>query len=69
MERLKPGYIAATIEWFRLYKIPDGKPENKFAFNGEAKNAAFAANIIEETHKAWVELSTKVIPNDKNLAW
>lgn len=28
----------ATYEWFKIYKIPDGKPENKFAFNGEAKN-------------------------------
>jgi hypothetical protein len=28
----------ATNEWFRIYKIPAGKPENQFAFNGEAKN-------------------------------
>jgi inorganic pyrophosphatase len=33
-----PGQLAATNEWFRIYKIPDGKPENTFAFNGEAKN-------------------------------
>lgn len=33
----KPGYLEATIEWFRLYKVPDGKPENRFAFNGEFK--------------------------------
>lgn len=33
----KPGYLEATIEWFRLYKVPDGKPENGFAFNGEFK--------------------------------
>jgi hypothetical protein len=33
-----PGLIRATNEWFRIYKIPDGKPENQFAFSGEAKN-------------------------------
>lgn len=30
--------LQATHEWFRIYKIPDGKPENKFAFDGEPKN-------------------------------
>ena len=28
----------ATVDWFRIYKVPAGKPENEFAFNGEAKN-------------------------------
>jgi len=32
------GLLQATNEWFRIYKIPTGKPENQFAFNGEAKN-------------------------------
>lgn len=34
----KPGYLEATIDWFRCYKVPDGKPENQFAFNGEFKD-------------------------------
>jgi len=34
----KPGYLEATVDWFRLYKVPDGKPENQFAFNGEFKD-------------------------------
>ena len=38
VERHLPGLIRATNEWFRIYKIPDGKPENQFAFSGEAKN-------------------------------
>ena len=42
VERLMPGLLKATVEWFRIYKIPDGKPENQFAFNGEAKNREFA---------------------------
>lgn len=38
VERLKPGYLEATVDWFRRYKVPDGKPENKFAFNDEFKD-------------------------------
>jgi hypothetical protein len=38
VERLKPGYLEATVDWFRRYKVPDGKPENEFAFNAEFKN-------------------------------
>ena len=63
-----PGYLRATVEWFRIYKIPDGKPENQFAFDGEAKNAEFALKVIEETHKHWVALTTKEAPNSEGLA-
>lgn len=38
VRKLKPGYLEATLDWFRMYKVPDGKPENQFAFNGEFKN-------------------------------
>ena len=38
VKKYKPGYLEATINWFRFYKIPEGKPENQFAFNGEFKN-------------------------------
>lgn len=40
VERHLPGLLRATNEWFRIYKIPDGKPENQFAFSGECKNKA-----------------------------
>lgn len=48
VEKHFPGLLKGTIEWFKIYKIPDGKPENQFAFNGEAKPAAYAYNIVEE---------------------
>lgn len=41
VQRLKPGYLEATVDWFRRYKVPDGKPENQFAFNGEFKDKVF----------------------------
>ncbi|XP_017475515.1 PREDICTED: inorganic pyrophosphatase isoform X3 [Rhagoletis zephyria] len=59
VDKYFPGLLRATVEWFKIYKIPDGKPENKFAFNGDAKCAAFANNIIEETNKFWKGLITK----------
>lgn len=48
--------MKATIEWFKIYKIPDGKPENQFAFNGEAKSREFALSIIDEVHEHWQHL-------------
>nr|AEI91122.1 inorganic pyrophosphatase [Rhipicephalus microplus] len=56
IEKHMPGLLKATTEWFRIYKIPDGKPENQFAFNGEAKNKEFAEKVIAETHEFWKAL-------------
>lgn len=46
----------------RIYKIPDGKPENTFAFSGEAKNKKYATEIIHECHEAWRRLITGESP-------
>merc|ERR1712063_16850 len=56
LENLKPGYLADTRKWFRTYKVPDGKPENNFAFDGEYKDKAFADKIIEECYQQWKQL-------------
>jgi len=56
VERVMPGFLDTTREWFRIYKIPDGKPENKFAFDGEFQDAEFANKIISETHEYWKHL-------------
>jgi inorganic pyrophosphatase len=63
VEKHLPGLLRATNEWFRIYKIPDGKPENVFAFNGEAKNKTYALQVIEETHQSWKKLIEGQIPN------
>ena len=51
-----PGLLRATNEWFRIYKIPDGKPENQFAFSGECKNKKYAEEVIGECAEAWDKL-------------
>ncbi|XP_055152826.1 inorganic pyrophosphatase 2, mitochondrial isoform X4 [Symphalangus syndactylus] len=59
VKKFKPGYLEATLNWFRLYKVPDGRPENQFAFNGEFKNKAFALEVIKSTHQRWKALLMK----------
>jgi inorganic pyrophosphatase len=48
--------LAAVRQWFRLYKTPDGKPENTFAFNGEYQGRDYALRIIEEVHGTYKDL-------------
>ncbi|XP_061441473.1 inorganic pyrophosphatase 2, mitochondrial isoform X3 [Rhineura floridana] len=59
VRKFKPGYLEATVDWFRLYKVPDGKSENQFAFNGTFKDKAFAFEIIQSTHEYWKALLHK----------
>ncbi|KAK4128740.1 pyrophosphatase-domain-containing protein [Parathielavia appendiculata] len=58
VERHLPGLLRATNEWFRIYKIPDGKPENQFAFTGECKNKKYAMDVVRECNEAWEKLIT-----------
>ena len=58
VERHLPGLLRASNEWFRIYKIPDGKPENQFAFSGECKNKKYATDIVRECAEAWERLIT-----------
>ncbi|CAH0763720.1 unnamed protein product [Diatraea saccharalis] len=51
-----PGLLRATVEWFRLYKVPDGKPINKFAFDGEAKGKEFAYKVVDEVSLHFVDV-------------
>ena len=62
VERHLPGLLRATNEWFRIYKIPDGKPENQFAFSGECKNRKYAMDVVRECAEAWEKLITGKTP-------
>ncbi|RHY28867.1 hypothetical protein DYB32_005640 [Aphanomyces invadans] len=37
LQKHAPATVAAIRDWFRDYKIPDGKPPSAFAFDGHAK--------------------------------
>ncbi|KAJ7201288.1 inorganic pyrophosphatase [Mycena pura] len=58
VDRECPGLITATKEWLRLYKLPDGKGENTFEFDGEVKGTNFAMEIVRTAHEAWQNLVT-----------
>lgn len=67
VERLLPGLLHATYEWFKIYKIPDGKPANQFAFDGKPKDREFAEKILLETHQQWLDLTTGKSENVSGL--
>lgn len=62
LEVVCPGLVEATRTWFRIYKIPDGKPANGFAFDGAVKDRAFAMQVISEVHAMWRQLITGEVP-------
>lgn len=43
-------------EWFRDYKIPDGKPANKFAFDDKYQSPVLAMDVIGNCHEHWLRL-------------
>ena len=56
LETVLPGAEHRLKEWFRMYKTPDGKPENKFGFKDRLLNREFAYSIIDQTHESWKQL-------------
>merc|ERR1711939_283410 len=63
VERHLPGLLRATNEWFRIYKIPDGKPENQFAFSGKTPKGDISLTNTSVAHSNdRVEASTLNIP-------
>ncbi len=59
IEKEMPGLLAATVEWFKIYKMPDGKPPNEFAFNAKPKNRDFALEIIKTLNDQWKDLMSR----------
>lgn len=56
VEEQMPGMLNAIREWYRTYKIPDGKPPNVFGLNENFMNKAYAIEVINECHDAWESL-------------
>lgn len=56
IKREMPGFIESTFEWFKIYKVPDGKPLNQFAFDSQPKEKTFALDVISQTHDQWKNL-------------
>ncbi|OJI96434.1 hypothetical protein ASPVEDRAFT_145936 [Aspergillus versicolor CBS 583.65] len=56
-----PGYLDSLKTWYRVYKVPDGKPENDIALGGEVEDRKFAFDLIERCRAEW-EKSRKGYP-------
>lgn len=53
VNEIESKIVSDLHDWFRDYKIPDGKPPNTFAFEGQAQNQAFALDVIRHNHNSW----------------
>jgi len=58
VEKHLPGQLDAIREWFRTYKIPDGKPPNVFGLEERFMNKKYTMEIIKECNAAWKDLIT-----------
>ena len=56
VEEQLPGMLSAIREWYRTYKIPDGKPPNVFALEERFMDKNYANEVIDECHHAWEQL-------------
>merc|ERR1712118_508513 len=63
-----PGEIQKILEWFRDYKIPDGKPANAFGYDNKCMSAEFAMEIVDETNEFYNKLKSGERANTEELA-
>ncbi|KAG6761241.1 hypothetical protein POTOM_034449 [Populus tomentosa] len=62
VEKHFPGTLTAIRDWFRDYKIPDGKPANRFGLGNKAASKDYALKVITETNESWAKLVKRSIP-------
>jgi inorganic pyrophosphatase len=68
VEREFPGELGKIMEWFRDYKIPDGKPANAFGYDSACLNKEFAMHVIQETHGFYTKLKSGERDNSEGLS-
>ena len=56
--REMPGELEKIMQWFKTYKLPDGKPENSFGFDEKPVDRELARQVISETHDAYKALKS-----------
>ncbi|XP_020086389.1 soluble inorganic pyrophosphatase 6, chloroplastic-like [Ananas comosus] len=63
VEKHFPGTLTAIREWYRDYKIPEGKPPNRFGFSNKALNKDYALEVITKTNESWRNLVEGSVPS------
>jgi inorganic pyrophosphatase len=56
--------LEGVREWYRCYKIPEGKGENGFGFDGAFQNKKTALDVIESTNHQWQELVFRTLQTE-----
>jgi len=67
-EVLGKDFKTLILDWFENYKVPDGKPQNKFSHNKTYQSHEMAIEIIEECHHQWHNLLVKSPTTGKSFA-
>ena len=60
LERELPGGVSTMREWFREYKLAEGKPLNAFALDERCMDREYTEKVIEETHGFWKKAEEKL---------
>ncbi|KAG0671175.1 inorganic pyrophosphatase [Maudiozyma exigua] len=56
VDKNMPNLLHHTREWFRNYKVPQGKPKNEFAFNENYLDVKETISIIQKCNHSWNKL-------------
>ena len=56
-----PGVLDDIRNWWRVYKVSEGKKENRFGFGEKFLDAAYAMKVVEDCHQSWVNLAKSVV--------
>ena len=56
VEKNMPNLLHHTREWFRNYKIPQGKPKNEFAFDEKYLDVKETLSVIQKCNHSWDKL-------------
>lgn len=68
VEKHMPGELDKIRIWFRDYKTPDGKPQNKFGYNDKCLDKEFTLHVINETHGFYNMLKHGFRANSEELS-
>lgn len=68
LSREFPGELEKIRVWFRDYKKPDGKPENKFGFDDQYQNKEYTLQVIQQTHELYNKLKSGKRENTEGLS-
>lgn len=55
VDRLLPGTLNQIREWWRTYKVAEGKPLNKFGLDEQFLDRTYAMEVIQTCHQHWQE--------------